>query len=161
MTASERTAAYAELADAARQRCSGLDMPARMQLVSDLVWQRLGSHTKPGTPHAHGRPYSWIGFYKRQAVRSPAPPVHGDQIILVACRDKPACSPIGMHGACGRCCTAQHPLLVDDVSTLGDSYVACDPHDVSEIVVPCLDESGACYAVIDGDSFDRAAFDQT
>jgi len=52
-------------------------------------------------------------------------------------------------------------LLVDDVSTLGDSYVACDPHDVSEIVVPCLDESGACYAVIDGDSFDRAAFDQT
>ncbi len=151
----DRAAAYAELAAVARTRAKGLDTPACMQLVSDLIWDRFGSHTEPGTAHPAGRPYSWIGFYTRPPLDPPA-----NEMNLAACRDKPACSPIGMHGACGQSCLNQRALLIDDVATLGDNYVACDPHDVSEVVVPCFDDKGQCFAVIDGDSFDRVAFDQ-
>ncbi|MGP1309791.1 MAG: GAF domain-containing protein, partial [Phycisphaerales bacterium] len=73
-------------------------------------------------------------------------------------RDKPACSPIGMHGACGKCFLSGETLVVRDVKDLGPNYVACDPRDQSELVVPCVDSGGACWAVLDFDSFDVGAF---
>ena len=145
-----RAAVYRELVGRLRAHAAG-DAAARMRLVVDLIWEHLGSVTTPGVPHAPRRPYSWIGFYT----------LEGEQMVLGASRDKPACSPIGLHGACGRCAREGCVLLVDDVATLGDGYVACDPNDVSEIIVPCFDENARAYAVLDGDSFDRAAFAET
>jgi putative methionine-R-sulfoxide reductase with GAF domain len=44
---------------------------------------------------------------------------------------------------------------------LGDEYIPCDPADRSEITVPLVDERGACWGVLDLDSRDVAAFDES
>ena len=72
-------------------------------------------------------------------------------------RDKPACSPIGVHGVCGRSFTSLRTLVVADVAALGENYVACDPRDMAELVIP-LFENDQCWGVLDVDSFDVNAF---
>lgn len=146
----ERASVYAGLADAARAQTQDHDRLARMQIVSDLVWEHLGSETRPGIAHAPGRPYSWVGFYTLDD--------GSESMTLAARRDKPACSPIEMHGMCGKGALEAVAILIDDVRTLGESYVACDPNDQSELVVPCYDENGSVWGVYDGDSFDLGAF---
>ena len=112
----------------------------RMRTLVDALWTRL-SHTG----------VSWVGFYLHQG---------GDELVLGPSRDKPACSPIGLHGACGRAFRDQRPLIVRDVADLGESYVACDPRDRSEVVLPLFEPDGTCWGVLDLDSFDTAAFDE-
>ena len=51
--------------------------------------------------------------------------------------------------------------MVRDVTQLGDNYIACDPRDKSELVVPCLDRAGNPWGVIDLDSFEVGSFDAT
>ena len=80
-------------------------------------------------------------------------------MTLAAREPKPACSPIGLHGACGQSFTSAKPLVVKDVAQLGAGYIACDPRDKSELVVPCLDSAGTAWGVIDLDSFDLGSFD--
>lgn len=115
------------------------DRPGRMQDLVDLLWPALAPTG-----------VSWLGFY----VIAPG----GDAMTLAARRDKPACSPIGMHGACGRCFQTRRPLVVRDVRDLGANYVACDPRDQSEVVLPCLDAGGAAWGVLDLDSFEVGSF---
>jgi putative methionine-R-sulfoxide reductase with GAF domain len=82
-------------------------------------------------------------------------------MILVVREPKPACSPLGLHGACGQCWSSGRSLVVTDVANLGAGYVACDPRDRSEVVVPCFDEVGGavrCWGVLDIDSYDSNAF---
>src|SRR5262245_23670869 len=81
------------------------DRAAAMKLACDLSWDHFGL----GNP---ARPaYSWIGFYDK--------PTTEPEMILVARRDKPACSPIALHGMCGRCWKDRRPLLIPDIATLG------------------------------------------
>jgi len=75
-------------------------------------------------------------------------------------RDKPACSPIGLHGACGQAALAGHSLLVRDVRALGVNYIACDPRDLAELVVPVRDRGGNVVGVLDLDSYSAGAFDE-
>lgn len=116
------------------------DMGRRMQAVVDLLWTQLAPTG-----------VSWIGFYTKTDGR--------DEMLLGPRRDKPACSPIGLHGACGRCWTSRKSLVVTDVARLGAGYIACDPRDKSEVVVPVFDRDGACWGVLDADSYDVGAFD--
>jgi putative methionine-R-sulfoxide reductase with GAF domain len=115
------------------------DRPARMQAVVDVLWDGL-----------HPTGVSWVGFYVYE---------YGEELILGPRRDKPACSPIGLHGACGQAFTSRKPLVVRDVAELGEDYIACDPRDRSEVVLPLFDESGACWGVLDLDSHQVGAFD--
>lgn len=92
---------------------------------------------------------SWVGFYVAE---------NESEMVLVARRNKPACSPIGMHGACGRGLRSKKPLVVRDVKALGAGYIACDPRDQSEIVIPLIDASGRAWAVLDVDSHEIDAF---
>lgn len=119
----------------------------RMSAAADLLWEAL-----------HQVGVSWIGFYEiaREGNTHGAEP--GGAMILGPHRDRPACSPIALHGACGRCWTSKRPLVVTDVAKLGEGYVACDPRDRSEVVVPCLDADGSCWGVLDGDSFEPGCF---
>lgn len=94
---------------------------------------------------------SWAGFYRWDG--------GADQMVLGPCRDRPACSPIGMHGVCGRAWREQRPVVVGDVRTLGDAYVACDPRDRSEVVVPAALTPAGWEGVLDLDSFEPGAFD--
>ena len=92
---------------------------------------------------------SWIGFYVAE---------NESEMVLVARRNKPACSPIGMHGACGRGLLSKKPLLVRDVKVLGAGYIACDPRDQAEVVIPLIDANGRAWAVLDVDSYEIGAF---
>ena len=78
-------------------------------------------------------------------------------MLLVARRDKPACSPIGLHGVCGQGFLEEAARLVEDVGLLGPSYIACDPRDRSELVLPIY-RAGACWGVLDADSHEVACF---
>lgn len=121
----------------------------RMQALVDSCWLALSNQG-----------VSWIGFYFGPGERlEDGRVVVPDEMLLGPCRDKPACSPIGLHGACGACWRSRAPLVVRDVRELGPNYVACDPRDQSEVVVPLFDESGKCYGVLDVDSFEVGAFD--
>ena len=117
-----------------------LDRASRMQAFVDAIW-----------PHLANTGVSWIGFYHRD----PSDPA---QMLLAARQPKPACSPIGLHGACGRSLRSAQPLVVRDVAELGAGYIACDPRDRSEVVVPCLQGPGVAWGVLDADSHDLASF---
>ncbi|MCE9583181.1 MAG: GAF domain-containing protein [Planctomycetes bacterium] len=116
----------------------GAPLVERMKIVSDEIWNEFGEH----------RPVSWVGFYFLEK----------DEMTLGPRRNKPACSPIGLHGACGTAARTGKTLIVRDVKDLGDSYIACDPRDRSEIVVPVRDSSGQVVGVLDVDSHAVGAF---
>jgi putative methionine-R-sulfoxide reductase with GAF domain len=111
----------------------------RMQMVVDALWDNLANTG-----------VSWAGFYLYDGK---------SELILGPMRNKPACSPIGLHGACGQAFLKRQPLVISDVRALGENYVACDPRDQSEIVIPLLDEDNNCWGVLDLDSHNIAAFD--
>jgi putative methionine-R-sulfoxide reductase with GAF domain len=115
-----------------------------MSRVVDAIWDAM-----------HESSVSWVGFYLDQ----PGEP-DDRRLALGPCRDKPACSPIGLHGVCGQALTSRSTRIVRDVKDLGSNYVACDPHDRSEIVIPLINERGECWSVLDLDSWDVGSFDQ-
>jgi len=120
------------------------DEESRMTAVVDALWDAFAD-----------RGVSWVGFYVED-------PTAGDdaRLVLGPRRDKPACSPIGLHGVCGAAHRTGEVQIVRDVADLGEAYVACDPRDRSEIVVPILNANGgAARAVLDLDSFEVGAFD--
>ena len=146
---------YAPIVASVRGLEREADRETRMRVVVDRLWEAFG-RGEPGENEVDGLDrrgdgaVSWVGFYT---------PVPGkDEMVLGPRRDKPACSPIGLHGACGRALLTRRTLVIPDVSRLGDGYIACDPRDRSELVVPCLEKTGACWGVLDLDSHDTAAF---
>lgn len=110
----------------------------RMQTVVDRLWEAL-----------HPTGVSWVGFY---LARGPG------ELVLGPRRDKPACSPIGLHGVCGRALRERRPVVVRDVRTLGSDYIACDPRDRSEIALPLIEADGRCGGVLDLDSHEVESF---
>lgn len=103
---------------------------------------------------------SWLGFYTKPSDRP--------EMILGARRDKPACSPLGMHGICGRCYASRRPIVVKDAKALTTpvnpeggavGYIACDPNDRAEVVIPLLEGDGSCWGVLDLDSHEADVFD--
>lgn len=116
-----------------------------MRAVTDALWEGL---------KAHG--VSWVGFYVE---RAEAPPEA--RLELGPCRNKPACSPIGLHGVCGQALLAGRARIVRDVAELGPDYIACDPADRSEIVVPLFGDDGRCWGVLDLDSHEVGAFGES
>ena len=120
----------------------GAGRDRRMRTVVDALWD-----------HLQDTGVSWVGFYLYVPER--------DEMELGPRRDKPACSPIGMQGACGRAFRDDAALIVRDVKELGEDYIACDPKDRSEVVLPINDAGGAPIGVLDLDSFDVGSFDET
>jgi putative methionine-R-sulfoxide reductase with GAF domain len=137
----DRTSRYDRVRQALRRMISA-DTPweTRIALLVDAMWAEFGEH----------RPVSWVGFYHLGA----------DEMTLGARRNKPACSPIGLHGACGQAAQSGRSLLVPDVRVLGANYIACDPRDLAELVVPVRDRGGNIAGVLDLDSYSAGAFDE-
>lgn len=113
----------------------------RMQIIVDALWEEFGEH----------RPVSWVGFYL----------LGEGEMTLGPRRDKPACSPIGLQGACGAAALAGETVIVRDVRELGANYIACDPRDLSEIVVPVRARDSRVTGVLDLDSYSVGAFGET
>lgn len=120
-----------------------------MRRFLQKAWAAFGDEN----PSAEKKTFSWIGFYERD-------PADANQMILIDREPKPACSPIGLHGLCGKGMLDATMYIVDDVKTLGANYVACDPRDQSELVVPLVNGQGVCFGVLDIDSFAIGAFDE-
>ncbi len=92
---------------------------------------------------------SWVGFYLLAS--------DGESMLLEAREPGPACSPIGMHGACGQSARSASALVVVDVEALGRGYIACDPRDRSELVVP-IGSRTEVKGVLDLDSHQPGRF---
>ncbi len=135
---------YPTIADQTRRAIeTPSDLTRRMGLVVDTLWD-----------HLHRLGVSWVGFYLKDAQH--------DQLVLGPSRDKPACSPIGLQGACGQSFLSNKPLIVEDVTKLGAHYIACDPRDRSEVVLPFYgDGSTTPRGVLDLDSYEVGSFDQS
>jgi len=126
---------------------AGSGREARMRAIADAVWEEL-----------HELGVSWVGFY---VVDESAP--ESERLVLGPRRDAPACSPIGLHGVCGAGYRTGEIQIVRDTNDLGPNYVACDPRDRSEIVLPLFerrDGERRCWGVLDLDSWDVGAFDE-
>jgi putative methionine-R-sulfoxide reductase with GAF domain len=118
------------------------DRESRMQRTVDALWDAF-----------HTADVSWVGFYLKNDDL--------DELLLGPRRDKPACSPIALFGACGRAFQSRKPLIVSDVNNLRNGYIACDPRDRSEVVIPCMDAfDDGCWGVLDVDSHDTFAFNE-
>lgn len=119
--------------------CVAGDRGRRMRSAVDTLWRFLKDQG-----------VSWVGFYTK---------VDGaDEMVLGPSRDTPACSPIELHGACGSAWSKRRPIIVSDVANLGHNYIACDPRDRAELIIPLFDENHQCYGVLDLDSHQRDAF---
>lgn len=122
---------------------------ATLRIVADALWEAL-----------QNKGVSWVGFYRNH----PGAP-RNQAMTLGPSRNTPACSPIGLHGVCGQALMSRSIRIIHDVADLGDAYVACDPRDKSEIVLPC--QAGAsnpdapCWGVLDLDSHEVGAFDDS
>jgi len=112
-----------------------------MRAVVDVLWESLSTAG-----------VSWVGFYVNQPGEPP-----DRRLVLGPCRNSPACSPIGLHGACGSCLLSGRALIVRDARELGQNYIACDPRDRSEVVVPLFHDD-SCWGVLDLDSHDVGSF---
>ncbi|MFA6002750.1 MAG: GAF domain-containing protein [Elusimicrobiota bacterium] len=110
-----------------------------MREIVDVLWDAFS-----------GSPYSWCGFYILAA--------DGQNLILGPHRDAPACSPLPMHGVCGRAARSGQAMIVPDVKALGEAHIECDPRNLSEIALPVFDKNGRVWAVFDVDSAQPAAF---
>ncbi len=120
----------------------GSDREATMRMVVDALWEAMKD-----------RGVSWLGFYTK--------PAGAEEMILGPRRDKPACSPLGLHGICGQSFTARRPIIVDDSAALSTgNYIACDPRDRAEVVIPLFEADGSCWGVLDVDSHEPGVFGQ-
>lgn len=111
----------------------------RMELVTNQLWEWLNDQG-----------LAWVGFYK----------ISGDkkEMVLVCRQPKPACSPIGLHGVCGKAWREKKTQLVPDVRALGGNHIVCDPANRSEVAVPLIEKDGRCRYVLDLDSRELNAF---
>ena len=95
---------------------------------------------------------SWTGFYR----------VVGPELLRVG----PYQGPVGCleipfdRGVCGAAARLERSQVVEDVHRF-EGHIACDALARSEIVVPVFDSSGRLRAVLDIDSHQPAAFDDS
>ena len=128
-TASDTTALWAELTDAARAITAGEpDAIANMANVAALICQALPD-------------INWAGFYR----------FDGRELVLGPFQGKSACIRITLdRGVCGAAARTQETQLVEDVHAF-PGHIACDAASRSELVVPIV-HSGALIGVLDIDS---------
>ena len=95
--------------------------------------------------------YFWTGFYV----------VNGEELLLGPFQGPAACYRIRLgRGVCGTAWKEKRTLVVPDVEQF-PGHIACSSLSRSEIVVPLCDRQSTVRAVLDIDSRELAAFDET
>jgi len=95
--------------------------------------------------------YFWTGFYR----------VCGDRLVIGPYIGTVGCLQIEIgRGVCGTAAQRRETVLVPDVNQF-PGHIACDANSKSEIVVPVFDRDGELIAVLDVDSDQLDAFDET
>jgi GAF domain-containing protein len=99
----------------------------------------------------YGMDFFWAGIYF----------VKNDQLVLGPFQGPVACTRIVLgKGVCGTCWKEKKTIVVEDVD-LFPGHIACSSASRSEIVLPAFDNKGEVNLVLDIDSDQLAAFDQT
>jgi L-methionine (R)-S-oxide reductase len=103
---------------------------------------------------AFGPRFFWCGFYE-------VDPLKPNELVVGPYQGTLGCLriPFG-RGVCGACAAKRETIIVPDVHAF-PGHIACDSRSNSEIVVPVFDGAGKLVAVLDVDSTDFAAFDET
>lgn len=98
--------------------------------------------------------FFWTGFYV-------VDPLKSDELVVGPYQGTLGCLriPFGK-GVCGACAEQRESIIVPDVHAF-PGHIACDSRTNSEIVIPVFDADGALAAVLDVDSEQRDAFDET
>ena len=98
--------------------------------------------------------FFWTGFYL-------CDPMKPGELVVGPYQGTLGCLriPFGK-GVCGAAASQGRTLIVPDVHAF-PGHIACDSRSQSEIVVPIFDQAGTIYGVLDVDSTERDAFDQT
>jgi L-methionine (R)-S-oxide reductase len=136
LAASDKPARYRELLP----QLHGL-VEGEPDLIANLA--NIVAALREGVPVA-----SWIGVYV----------LRGGELVLGPFQGKVACVRIALgRGVCGTAAAERRTLVVPDVEAF-PGHIACDAGSRSEIVVPIV-ARGAVVAVLDLDSYERAAFD--
>lgn len=96
-------------------------------------------------------PFLWTGFYL----------VKGNELVLGPFQGPIACTRIGFgKGVCGTAWQRAASVLVPDVEAF-PGHIACSSLSKSEIVVPVMNGAGTVLAVLDIDSMELGAFDES
>jgi L-methionine (R)-S-oxide reductase len=98
--------------------------------------------------------FFWTGFYV-------VAPDKANELVVGPYQGTLGCLriPFGK-GVCGACAAERRSIIVPDVHAF-PGHIACDSRSNSEIVTPVFDRSGALAAVLDVDSTEFNAFDET
>jgi arsenate reductase len=133
---------YPAMAETVREKLpSAPESEDKMKLAANVLWDGLKD-----------KGLDWVGFYRLMPDQ--------EAMELVCRQPRAACSPLALHGVCGKGIKDKTPQIVRDVHALGDQHIVCDPANLSEIVIPLLEPDGSCRAVLDMDSRELGAFDQ-
>ncbi len=142
-TISDKAAAYAELKLRVASVIAGeTSRTARYATVASMLAQTFGPR------------FFWTGFYEVDLAK-------GDELVVGPYQGTLGCLriPFG-RGVCGAAAATGETQLVPDVHAF-DGHIACDARSNSEIVVPVRDRDGKLAAVLDVDSTEVDAFDET
>jgi len=139
----DKAAKYAELkAEIASVVAGETYVPARYATAACLLAEAF-------------RPrFFWTGFYV-------VDPAKQNELVVGPYQGTLGCLriPFGK-GVCGACAEQKTSIIVPDVHAF-PGHIACDSRTNSEIVVPVFSASGALAAVLDVDSEQHDAFDET
>ena len=98
-----------------------------------------------------GMNFFWVGFYL----------VKQQELVLGPFQGPVACTRIQLgRGVCGTAWREQKTIVVKDVEQF-PGHIACSALSKSEIVLPVFDSHRKMVAVLDVDSTELAAFDET
>jgi GAF domain-containing protein len=138
----EKAARYASLAEEISAVLEGESDPVtRMATVSSMLAAAFPQ-------------FLWTGFYR-------VDPRRPDELIVGPYQGSLGCLRIAFgRGVCGTSAARRHVLIVPDVDAF-DGHIACDSRSRSEIVLPVFDEEGELLGVLDVDSAELSAFDET
>lgn len=113
------------------------DEVARMSNIAAMLHRTFG--------------FWWTGFYRVAS---------SEELVLGPFQGPAACVRIAKgKGVCGTSWDEERPVIVPDVRQF-PGHIACSSESRSEIVVPCR-KSGRIAAVLDIDSKEQCAFDET
>ncbi|MFN3213107.1 MAG: GAF domain-containing protein [Henriciella sp.] len=139
----DRAAIYQDLKDEIDSVVAGETyIPARYASAACLLSQAFSPR------------FFWTGYYV-------VDPLKPEELVVGPYQGTLGCLriPFGK-GVCGACADRKASIIVPDVHAF-PGHIACDSRTNSEIVVPVFDASGSLAAVLDVDSEQADAFDET
>jgi len=127
------------------------DLVSRIKVLIDKEIGLIGNLANTSAAIKEEFDFLWVGFYI----------VQGNELLVGPFQGPVACTRIARgRGVCGKAWELGRPIVVDNVHEF-DGHIPCSGKVNSEIVLPVYDQASNVKLVMDVDSVDLAAFDDT